>query len=578
MLMIFTLSAAPANSVTPLTEINNSDYDPLHTMLALNMAIVSIHKIVTTQDRFVLDQEYNTVINKLALGNIESDFELTGLFTEMMNFITGKALRQEEAKRFQERYNKREQRQLISALSGIRAYGGNLYSWLGSLATSCVSAYFSYQSSKAELTEGLDDDLWRLQKDDIEDCNALQVKLLNASWNLLRQYKLPDDYRLTQDSLDGFFKSLSEPEPAKRLRMLKARNVERNPPYWYYRAVAAQELKDDAEAARCFEKFEEIWRPVLRYDPYKLEDEKYRVQTLAAKENPDTEEIKKHLDIVRDYTPDGDWSNNLFAGVAYFLIGEKDEGIECVEPNVDFGYEVDVSKIFVDEMKAGKLDAFALFALQEDLKKALEKRQATIATSEQVSKDNAVKTQETPKPQNKKSVASMQLEDLIRLADSDPLAQFELGERYMRGRGGVQKDHQKAFEWYSKSAKQGNTDAMRLIGYMYYWGNYVEKDYKKAFEIWKPLADNGDARAQWFIGRLYYEGKHVEKNYKTAYAWFYLSQLCGYDSTEKIKDLEKDGWFSSPKVSKTEAELAKIEAQKMYDEIKKRKKNNGKME
>ena len=90
---------------------------------------------------------------------------------------------------------------------------------------------------------------------------------------------------------------------------------------------------------------------------------------------------------------------------------------------------------------------------------------------------------------------------------------------------------------------------------------------QKAFEIWKPLADNGDARAQWFIGRLYYEGNHVEKNYKTAYAWFYLSQLCGYDSTEPIKYLEKDGWFSSPKVSKTEAELAKIEAQKMLENL-----------
>ena len=115
---------------------------------------------------------------------------------------------------------------------------------------------------------------------------------------------------------------------------------------------------------------------------------------------------------------------------------------------------------------------------------------------------------------------------------------------------------------------------------MYYWGNYVEKDYKKAFEIWKPLADNGDARAQWFIGRLYYEGKHVEKNYKTAYAWFYLSQLCGYDHTELTKILRNldKSWFSSPRVSQDEVALAKIEAQKMYDEIKKRKKNNGKME
>ena len=389
LLLFFALSVMPAYS-EPVTPPQENNYDPQHTMLALNMAIVSIHKIVTTQDRIVLDQEYNTIINKLALGNIESDYELTGLFTEMMSFITGKTLRQEEAKRFQERYNKREQRQLIGALSGIRAYGGDLFSWLGSLATSCVSSYFTYQNSKSELLEGLDDDLWRLRKEDIEDCNALQMRLLNASWNLLRQYKLPDEYRLTQDSLDGFFKAVNETDPEKRFRMLKARNVERNfqayPPYWVYRAMTAQELKNDEEASKCFDKFNEIWRPVLRYDPYKLEAEKYRVQALAAKENHDNNEIKKHLEIVRDYTPDDDWGNNLFAGVTYFLLGENEEGISCVEPNVDFGYETDVSNIFLSEMKKGKLDAFALFTLQEDLKKAIEKAQATqpeVTTSSQ---------------------------------------------------------------------------------------------------------------------------------------------------------------------------------------------------
>ena len=95
------------------------EYDPQHTILALNMAIVSINKIVTAQDRLTLDQEYSTIINKLALGNIESDYEMTGLYAELMNFITGKGLRQEEAKRFQERYNRREQIRLLTRYRGF---------------------------------------------------------------------------------------------------------------------------------------------------------------------------------------------------------------------------------------------------------------------------------------------------------------------------------------------------------------------------------------------------------------------------------------------------------------------------
>ena len=284
---------------------------------------------------------------------------MTGLFAELMNFITGKGLRQEEAKRFQERYNRREQKQIVDALSGIRAYGGNLWSWLGSLATSCVSSYFSYQSAKSELREGLNDDLWQLKKEEIEDCNELQVKLLNSSWNLLRQYKLPDEYRLTQESLNGYYKAVNEADPSKRLRMLRARNVERNfqvyPPYWYYRAKAAQESGNDSEALSCWDKFAEVWRPVLRNDPYKLEEAKYRVQRLAANSEANREEIRRLLGVIQDNISAGDWSNNLFAGVAYFLMGDKDEGIACVEANIDFGYETDISNLVMRQFREGEL-------------------------------------------------------------------------------------------------------------------------------------------------------------------------------------------------------------------------------
>ena len=64
-----------------------ADYDPQHTMLALNMAIVSIHKIVATQDRIVLDQEYSNIINNLSLGNIEADTDLKELYQSMMDII-----------------------------------------------------------------------------------------------------------------------------------------------------------------------------------------------------------------------------------------------------------------------------------------------------------------------------------------------------------------------------------------------------------------------------------------------------------------------------------------------------------
>ena len=373
MIMIFALSSVPAFSA-------EEDYDPQHTMLTLNMAIVSIHRILSTQDRIILEQEYQNIIDNLSLGNIESDYDLTTLFQDLMSLITRKRLREEETKIFQSRYDRREQNLLMNTLSGVRAYGGNLFSWLGSLAVSCASSYFSYQDSKAELAEDLQGDLWKLKREDIEDCNELQERLLNSSWNLLRQYKLPDNYRLVQRNMDDFYRAVNENDATRRLRMLRAleKDFQVYPPYWFYRARAAQEINDNKEAHSSFEKFNEVWRPVLRRDPYKVEAVKFRISEIVNKGNltdDDKREILGLLEVMRSNTPREDWANNLFAGIAYFLFGEKDTGIEIVETNVDFGYEETLSNALLTEMKKGRLDALTLYALKDDIRDIIAKVQ-----------------------------------------------------------------------------------------------------------------------------------------------------------------------------------------------------------
>ena len=70
-------------------------YDPQHTVLALNMAVVSIQRILNTNDRAVLEMEYKNIISNLKLGNIEADPEIVSLYEEVMNTISGKLLARE---------------------------------------------------------------------------------------------------------------------------------------------------------------------------------------------------------------------------------------------------------------------------------------------------------------------------------------------------------------------------------------------------------------------------------------------------------------------------------------------------
>ena len=65
-------------------------------------------------------------------------------------------------------------------------------------------------------------------------------------------------------------------------------------------------------------------------------------------------------------------------------------------------------------------------------------------------------------------------------------------------------DFDKAIEWYTKAADLGNTDAMKMIGYMYTLGSLYggEDDLEKAIEWYQKAADLGNADAQSYLERL----------------------------------------------------------------------------
>ena len=73
----------------------NNIYDPLLTMAALNMAVVSLHRITSTQDRVILDREYKNIINNLRMGEIKADPELTDLYKDIVRVIHKGLLRDE---------------------------------------------------------------------------------------------------------------------------------------------------------------------------------------------------------------------------------------------------------------------------------------------------------------------------------------------------------------------------------------------------------------------------------------------------------------------------------------------------
>ena len=105
--------------------------------------------------------------------------------------------------------------------------------------------------------------------------------------------------------------------------------------------------------------------------------------------------------------------------------------------------------------------------------------------------------------------------------------QYTLAGMYLKGRG-VEKDEEKAFEWYEKSAKQNFAPAQFRLAWMYFNGRGVEKDEEKAFEWCEKSAKQNFAPAQFRLAWMYFNGRGVEKDEEKAFEWCEKSAKLNY--------------------------------------------------
>ena len=116
----------------------------------------------------------------------------------------------------------------------------------------------------------------------------------------------------------------------------------------------------------------------------------------------------------------------------------------------------------------------------------------------------------------------------------DADAQRQIGYMYYKGEG-VEQNYKEAAEWFLKAAEQGHARAQNNIGYMYENGTGVLQNYQESMVWYLKAAEQGDADAQHRIGLFYSNGKLVEKDLVKAYAWFNLAAAGGHKKSVEIR-------------------------------------------
>lgn len=142
-------------------------------------------------------------------------------------------------------------------------------------------------------------------------------------------------------------------------------------------------------------------------------------------------------------------------------------------------------------------------------------------------------------------------------------AQNTIADSYYVGNG-IEKNYQKAFEWYQKAANNGHLEAMNSLALMYDKGDVGKASIEQAEKWYKFAADQGHASSQYMVSLIYREH---EKFQNLKLARDYLVRAANGGHTPAQYDLAlhyEDGLHGSPKSEKLALKYYQLAAAKRY--------------
>jgi serine/threonine protein kinase/TPR repeat protein len=123
---------------------------------------------------------------------------------------------------------------------------------------------------------------------------------------------------------------------------------------------------------------------------------------------------------------------------------------------------------------------------------------------------------------------------------SNAYAMSRIAWVYSRGECGQQVDKGRSFEWFQRGRQAGDTEAARMVGFLYLYGEGTPKNEDEGIRILEDLAKLGEPKAITLLGQSYYYGrghfkeKSEEERYRMAKSFFDQAikadewDACGY--------------------------------------------------
>jgi hypothetical protein len=351
--------ALQSNMVVDNTNIQSESMrESKNAVLALNYLHASLNKIKMYNDKRVLEDEYDNIINNINLTAID-DKEIVDIITELMDTLTKHKLTEMEKEKLQREYQEKLDTALSNSLLGVsdKTIGTTIvhFAKKGTEAVTHTlvnplyvvqvanSTYKDYQNTQFNAKNELDKSQWKLKKDTVIQLNNARKKFLLTYWKIMKRYNIPDNWRITEKQLTRFVNVIKGTDEKKKYRqLLRMKNeLAMLPTFWFELSLAAHSLGEKNEELFDIKKYESLNQKLLRHNA------QYSLMLANSTVYLDTETQKKQIEQILEKIQRVDPRNperKLFVAMEYAIIGNLQKTEKLLDENIDDGFLLVLSK------------------------------------------------------------------------------------------------------------------------------------------------------------------------------------------------------------------------------------------
>lgn len=312
-----------------------------------------VSKIKTYNSTLVLEEEYKQISpDKMNLNRIP-DEEVLGQIKSMLDLLHGMIKDEREMKHWKQCYESRRKREQLefwkshceipNDMLGGLSLGSMASGWTAmaagwsavySLSKSAVNVYRDYDDFVQNLENEALQKKFEFETAKLDRLHELNKDLLQAQWEMIREYHFDDSLRVSDSDISIFIEALKDPDHNRVFSKIEAMKDKFLvfPVYWYYLSSVALEIGNTSEALAACNKFFEVNRGLFRDDPM-IGAVAMNKAFLLPKDKDHKEEIRALLELIRKHNAGiVDWRKDYFCAVLYSsYLGDNDSAVKVLK-------------------------------------------------------------------------------------------------------------------------------------------------------------------------------------------------------------------------------------------------------